>query len=285
MKQTIWKRITSLMLILVLLLSMIPAALADETGVKVTFEQASVSMKVGEKKTLKAKVTKDGAEITDAMVIYLLHSADTNVVTVKDTIDGVVEAIGVGTATIKAMYEDEESGATIEGICQITVTDAAPEGVTALSVTPAVINEPQEIGGKDFDLTVTGAGGETVKWCSSNEGVVTVSGSETNTSRGLVRMVGPGTASVYAQAANGVKSNEVVFEVSGLILKPSLEMLTSRSDTLTLGRYGRAKDTLVTWSSSNISVANVKDGKISAYNPGTTVIKAEAGCDLSGDQL
>ena len=271
MKQTIWKRITSLMLVWVLLVSMIPAALADETGIKVTFEQESISMKVGEKKTLKARVIKDGAEITGASVIYTSRDAER----AKISESGEVEALAVGSVTIVAIYEAE--GKKTEGICQITVTEAASGGVTALSVIPNVINEPQEIGGKDFDLTVTGAGGEAVNWYSTDESVVTVSRSETNPTKGLVKMVGPGTASVYAQAANGVKSKEVVFEVSGLILKPSLEMLTSRSDTLTLGRYGRAKDTLVTWSSSNISVANVKEGKISAYNPGSTIIKAEAG--------
>ena len=271
MKQTIWKQITSLLLVWVLLVSMIPAAFADETGIKVTFEQESISMTVGEKKTLKAKVTKDGAEITGAAVIYTSKDAER----AKISESGEVEALAVGSVTIVAVYEAD--GVPTEGICQITVTAAASEGVTALSVTPTVITEPQEIGGKEFELTITGADRETVTWYSTDETVVTASASATNPSKGLVKMVSPGRAAVYAQAANGVKSNEVVFEVSGLILNPSLEMLTSRSDTLTLGRYGRAKDTLVTWSSSNISVANVKEGKISAYNPGTTVIKAEAG--------
>jgi uncharacterized protein YjdB len=51
---------------------------------------------------------------------------------------------------------------------------------------------------------MTGASGKDVTWCSTDESVVTVSVSENDSSKGLVKAVGPGTAGIYVQAANGV---------------------------------------------------------------------------------
>ena len=107
------------------------------------------------------------------------------------TSTGVVKGIKRGAATITATAKD---GSEIKAICKVTVKQPVTGlkiNITALTVTR----------GKTATLKVTvspsNANNKTLRWTTSNKAVATV------TSRGVVKGIKKGTATITATATDG----------------------------------------------------------------------------------
>ncbi len=282
----IYRRITSLFLILTLIFTMTPMVFADGEAYSVVLNKTTLSMAIDEQDRLTAvvKKTADNSVVAGASVAFF--STDPLKVYVNPTTGDIKGLAACTDVVIRAQYTDPMDGETCVGECNVSVTAAAQAQaasevpVTGIELSPRSL-DPMEVGGKPLILTAhvtpENPSNKILKWVSKDPSVVTISATQSNNHKAEITAVGPGSTVVYAESADGVKSNEVMVTVSGLTLTPSLELLAGRSETLVLGRYGMAEGYTVEWKSSNVSVAVVKAEKISAYNPGTTVIKATAG--------
>lgn len=151
------------------------AAPVDVTGV--TLDQNSATLEVGDTETLTATVAPDNA--TNKNVTW--ESDDETVATVKD---GVVTAVGVGSATITVIsVADNTKTAT----CTVTVNPTAVTGVSVDATATVKV-------GKTTTLTATvspeNATNKNVTWASSNTAIATVS------EAGVVTGVAAGEATI-----------------------------------------------------------------------------------------
>ena len=223
------------------------------TVTSVTLDKTSLSMKAGDTETLKATVNPTDA--TDKTITWM--SSDVSVVTVSE---GKLTAKDSGTATITA----KAGNCTAD--CTVTVSvdvESVSLDITTLSLSV----------GESATLTATvkpdNASDKNVVWTSSDNSVATVS-------NGKVTAVKAGTATVKATC--GGKTAECVVtvtaKVTGVKLNTSSIMLMS-------GDYSILKATIipdnaanknVKWESSNIAVATVDNGKVTAISEGTAKI-------------
>ena len=227
----------------------------------VTLDQTSASLKVGETVSLTATVKPDDA--TDKTVTW--STSDASVATVSD---GVVTAIKLGSATIRAKAGDKEA------TCAITV-EATPVTSVTLDQTSASLKV-----GETVSLTATvkpdDATDKSVTWSSSNTSVATVS------STGVVTAKSAGSAIITVTTKDGSKTatcsvtvKAKTVSVTGVSLDyTSLTMTEGETQTLTATiSPSNATDKSVTWSSSNTSVATVSSaGVVTAKAAGTVTI-------------
>lgn len=154
---------------------------------------------------------------------------------------------------------------------------SVPQTGIALSKTSAAIGE-----GETLRLTATvlpvNATNKTVIWHSSDPSVATVKD-------GLITGVYEGTATITARTVNGKTADcEITVNAPSYIpvetvtlSKTELTIAEKESADLTADILPkRATDKTVTWSSSNASVAAVKDGVITGVTEGTAAITARA---------
>ncbi len=231
--------------------------------------QGTMSLQVGGSGVLTAEV---GPSTADNKVV-VWSSSNSGVATV---VNGVVTAVGPGTATITAIAAD---GSGISATCVVTVSSVSVESVT-LSSSSLTLN----VGGSSIltaTVTPDNVADKTVVWASSNSGVATVV-------NGVVTAVGPGTATITVSTVDGGKTATCTVTVRGEITgielnRSSVSMTTGDSVTL---EYSLLPDGTggytVSWSSSDTSVVTVSNGRISAVGPGTaTVTVAVGGTQLS----
>lgn len=154
-----------------------PIAVTD-----VTLDKTSVMMEAGDAETLTATISP--ADATNKAVTW--ESSDEDVATV---VDGVVTAVGVGSATItvKSVADDTKTAT-----CAVTVKPTAVSSVSLNRATALLMV------GKYLTLTATvsptNATDKTVNWESDNTGVATVS------SAGVVTAIALGTATITAKS-------------------------------------------------------------------------------------
>lgn len=267
MKQTVCRRLSAWALAVVLILSLVPAASAAGGTITVTVNPPSLELTVGEKSRVSATVQEDGKEIPGATVTYT--STDAQKVQVNST-TGEVEALAIGSGVdIKAIYQVGDQ--SYEGSCRVVVK--APIPVTSVIIS-ANGELTRDVGDDKLkmsaEVTPEGATDKTITWISSDPEVASID------TTGAVRTLSPGETTITAKAGT-VESKGLLLTVSGIKMKDRLDLLVGKSDTLTKAQFGNADGKNVIWSSSNISVADVNEGKVSAYNPGTTEITATAG--------
>lgn len=199
------KSVMSLMLILAVLLTNIPAVFAGQVRVQAASKKVSLSKKkaaiaVGGKVKLKLK------NATASKVKWT--TSKKSVATVKS---GVVTGKSKGTATIKATYKKKTY------TCKVTVVKAK------LSKTSVSLRK-----GKSVTLKLTGGNGKT-KWASSNKKVAAV------TSKGKVTGKGAGTATITATNAG----KKYTCKVRVLAVKKlGSKKLTAEKDSATIGGIG-----------------------------------------------
>ena len=268
MKQNLWNRIQAAFLAVAVMLSMTVPAFA---AVTITIEnmQKTLALEIGQTETLTAEVHRNGTHRPNATAALTYLSEKPEVATVDSS--GVVTAVAEGTATITASYiGSDQKEYKAECLVTVTVPTVPAASVSLIPVGPHTL-EP----GAQKLLTATVAPSDTtdktVTWKSSKSSVASVSSS------GEVKALSPGETTITATTSNDIVSDGVKIEVSGLVMESSLNLLVGKSYDLVCDHFGQANDYDLTWSSSNISVAGVKDGKVSAYNPGTTTITAKAG--------
>ena len=195
-------------------------------------------------------------------------SSNTSVATVSN---GVVKAVGFGTATITAKSNNGKTAS-----CKVTVNPIQPTGIKATPETSTLygLNGTVKL---SANVMPSNATNKTVTWSSRNTSVATVS------SDGTVKAVGYGTTVITAKTVNGLTSNCTVtvnpIAVTGVSLnKTSLSFTgTGSSQTLTATvSPSNATNKTLTWSSSNTSVATVSNGVVKAVGFGTATITAKS---------
>ena len=152
--------------------------------------------------------------------------------------------------------------------------------VERITVSPSFLNLTA---GDNAFLTVAvypgNADNKTILWSSSNNEVATVS-------VGMVVALSPGTAMIIATSHGGgktaicdVKVSAMFNDVSGITLsRTHYELKVGENVTLTATvSPADATDKTVTWSTSDSSVATVKDGVVTALKVGFATIAAKAG--------
>ena len=228
----------------------------------VTLDKTSASLKV--KGTVTLKATVNPSDATDKTVTWSTSNA--SVATVKD---GVVTALKIGTATITAKAGDKTA------TCAITV-EATPVTSITLDKTTATLEEKETLTLK-ATVAPDDATDKTVTWTSSNASVATVKD-------GVVTAVKAGTATITAKAGEKTATCAVTVKaaavpVTRLTLSTEyVSLKVNEAVTIKANVYpDNATDKTVTWTSSNTSVATVKDGVVTAVKVGTATITAKAG--------
>ncbi len=226
-----------------------------------TLNKTSVSLYPQETELLIVSIPTDA---TNHNIIW--SSSDTNVAKVSD--DGLITAVGTGTATITAKTEDDLYTAT----CVITVLKAV-EGVSIQQTDISLIV------GETVQLQATiepaDASNLNVIWSSSNSSVVSIN------SNGLVTAIGNGTAIITITTEDGgytaMCEVTVTTPVSGILLDiTSLELFVGASQQLTATIQPEdATNKNVIWTSGDNSIASVELGLVTAFAKGTTIIIAK----------
>lgn len=215
-------------------------------------------------------VTFDPADTDDSKDLTWTSSDDT-VATVDE--NGVVTAVGAGSATIRATLNANED---IYAECAVTVsvplesiTLTADKETDSLEVGDTV---NLTVGYNPEDTTVT----REVVWTSSDDTVATVD-------NGIVTAVGGGTATITA-TVNGISATcdvRVLKHTEGISLGTT-EMNLMKGDVsdpiaVTFNPADTDDSKEVTWSSDNTAVAAVdSEGRVTAIGEGTAVITATA---------
>ncbi len=226
----------------------------------VTLDKAELALVEGDEDTLTATVLPDDA--ADKTVTWSTSSAE--IVTVEE---GKVTAVKEGEATITAKAGE------IEATCKVTVAKKIipVESVTLDKAELALVK------GDEVTLTATvkpdDATDKAVAWTTSNEAVATVVD-------GKVKAVGGGSATITAQAGEQSASCAitVTVPVEGITLDKTAVTL-EEGKTITLVATvspSDATDKTVQWSSSEVSVATVNNGVVTAVKVGTAAITALA---------
>ena len=188
--------------------------------------------------------------------------------TVATVVNGVVQAMSAGSATITA----KETGGK-SATCTVTV--AVP--VSSVAFTETGDLELTANAEKTLSLTVlpTNASNKTVTWFSSNTDVATVD------IDGKVKALRAGNATIYAVTKDGGFSASRVVKVTAPVTSVTL---SNESLELTLGgdpqtltatvHYANDTDSRVTWTSSDNNVVTVSNGVLTAKSAGTATITA-----------
>lgn len=236
----------------------------DVTGVKLNYESAA--LEVGDKLQLVASVLPANAHNKNVTWKVASGSASLSV----DS-NGLVTAIGKGTGKIRVTTVENSKYAT----CSITVADKVI-AVESVEISDTALSIKQ---GQNATLTASVvpsyATNKNITWSSSDESVATVN------SNGVVSALKQGhTAKIYASSADGSKKAECLVTVTEPQHVESVSLSKTSGSvkegkTLTLSASilpNDAYDKSVTWSSSNIDVATVNNGVVTAKAPGSSRI-------------
>lgn len=208
-------------------------------------------------------------------------SSNSDIISVSKS--GLITALKVGTSVIKATVtikgtDKDESTVSVEN--EITVINAEEELLINNLIQDLTVNTSHQ-----YTTTYTNDLGEnetpTITWTSSDPSIITVS----NT--GLIKAISLGNATITATAvANGKTiSSEDVLTVVGIAERLSINNPINKLDadtnqthqytTTYTDQTGLTKNLVITWSSSNTTVASVSStGLVTAISKGTATITA-----------
>ena len=198
------------------------------------------------------------------------YTSNASVATVSG---GMIYAKGQGEATITAISGNRQKIAT----CKVLVTKPSVPLESIQLKQESVTVKLGETGWIGATYNPTNASDKVLYWTSSNENVAKIN-------EGVITPVSRGTATLTAISRAGGKtaSCQVIVEDPNFV---SLEAITMKTETLNLkiGETGwlgvtytptNAGDKVLTWSSSNTSVARVSEGTVTAVGKGTAIITA-----------
>lgn len=229
----------------------------------ISLSTTASELMVGETSNLTVKYTPENTN--QKGVTY--KSSDESILKVSN--DGIVTAIGKGTATITATGANNTTSS-------VTITVKQPVTGVTLNKTTLDLEKDQT---EKLDATVLPAnadGDKTVTWKSSNNAVATVS------QDGTVTAVGKGSCNITATTQNGKTATckvTVGVPLKSISFKDDVTSKTmNKGEEFTLEVVYNPADTdadkTITWSSTDTSVATVENGKVTAIGGGETEIKA-----------
>lgn len=236
----------------------------------VTLSPTSVTLSKGSTKILMASTTPAGGAVS-------WSTSSPSVASVNAS--GLVTAVSAGTAVITAKATD---GGGAYAACTVTVTNT--KYVQSVTLNTYAIKWPVgRTGSYKPTVSPSDATNKNVTWKSSNTSVATVS------SAGLLKAVGPGTATITCTAADGGGAKA---SCQVTVYQPVTSItLNSSSLSWSVGKTGSLKASVspsnatnknVTWKSSNTSVATVSSaGAVTAVGAGTATVTCTA-ADGSG---
>ena len=233
---------------------------------KLTLNKTSLTLM--RNKTFALTVTASPSNANNKAVTW--KSSNTKAATVDSK--GNVKAVAKGIASITATAKD---GSGVKAVCKVTVTQ--PVTKITLNKTSLTLNR-----GKTFTLKATAgpasANNKAVKWTTSNKAVATV------TSKGVVKAVKKGTATITATAKDG-SGKKAVCKITVKQLVTGLK-ISKTSLTVTRGKTAALKVTVspsnannktLKWTTSNKAVATVTSrGVVKGIKKGTATITATA---------
>jgi serine/threonine-protein kinase len=246
----------------------------------ITLTPNTLTLESGTAATLRWTVlAQDGAALTDRTPT--LRSDRTSVATISP--DGVVRAVGVGSATITAAIE------SVFGEATVTVAPAggsATRAVTSIIVSPSpirlTVGASHSLAARVRDRrgnTVQGA----LSWRSTDPNIVTVA------QDGRVTATGVGTAEVVA-TSGGIEGRAEVtvasVPVGSVTIQPdSIGLVVGDSRRLQAAVVdvdGRSiADPVVVWRSTDQTVADVSEGTVTATGTGTALVTASSGAVMA----
>lgn len=251
----------------VVLSAMLFGCSQKETHVEVSsvsLNTATLEMAVGETANLLATILPKDAEYDD----LLWASSNVSVASVKS---GTVTALKEGSAIITASAGGKSS------TCSVTVS---AEGVFVNSITLDKTYLSLQVGDSEkliATVAPSNASVRTVIWASSNPDIASVSS-------GIVTALKEGTVIITASAGGKSSTCSVtvfskVVEVTSITLdKTSLSLQVGDSEKLTATvAPSNASNKIVTWTSSDESIATATDGKVTALKAGSVIVTAKAG--------
>lgn len=222
------------------------------------------NLQLKEQSSSTLNVTFNPSNATNKKVTW--KSSNPNVAAVDSS--GNVKAIAPGTATITVISSDGGKVAT----CNVEVT-ALSKKLTGISLNKTELSMELDI---EETLTVIFnpeyAENKNIKWSSSNTKIAKVS-------NGKITPVKPGKVEIKAVSEDG--NYEAVCQVT--ILSPPIESIkfaqakqsVALGSIVTLKTISTPTDTAINnpiWTSSDETVATIKDGVLTALKLGTTVI-------------
>ena len=232
-------------------------------------QRSSVTLKVGEESTIKILDLSN-----DKVKLY--KSNNTNVATVSS--DGKVKATGVGNTTITIDTDGGRKG-TFSVVVIKDTTKIVEVSKVELNRTSANITVGNKVS-LTISITPAEATNKGVSWTSSNNDIAVVNG-------GIVTGIKEGKAVITATSNNG-KTATCVITVS----KPSttdvpVQNITLNNTFLSIKEGGEillsatitpsnATNKNITWTSSNTSVATVKNGLVKGIKSGSATITAKS---------
>ena len=215
----------------------------------ISLKTTNLTMKQGEKAVIYA--TYNPSNVTDKVLYW--SSSNTKVATVSE---GVVTAVGNGTATITAKSRDGGKTAT----CKVTVGNG-----TTVKLEKLTLNSTMEILTKGSSKMIyatynpSNVTDKVLYWKSSNTSVVKVS-------EGNVTAVGTGVATITATSRDGGKtaSCQIIVvdkntQMKGISLKTTEKTMKKGEKTVIYATYNPSNvtDKVIYWVSSNENVAKV----------------------------
>lgn len=256
------KENTSFLLMVLLLIFIESCSKEDETLDSVSIDKSKTELKVGEEMVM--KFTYSPKELQTPEVTW--ESSNTEIATIDSR--GCLKAKKAGTSMVTMTSITNPS---LKDKCLITVTD-----INANSIK---LNEKQMemIGGETFQLEYTidpPTATKEILWTSDNPQIAMVDS-------GLVTGIYPGETFIYVRVKNSLLSDKckvtvLTTDITDIILsETSVKLEMDRTFTLTATvqpDFTTQKE--VKWSSSDNSVATVKDGVVKGINIGICSIYA-----------
>ena len=267
MKKTM-SRILTLVLVLAMLVSVVPMALADEAAGTVTISgQPSGDVKVGEKVTLTATATANENYTTDGNITWVGAANG----------EFTASTVGPNKVTATATFNPKAGGDPVQVSEECTINVVAAE----VAVESVTVNGPSamvvgDTGSATATVLPEGANKE-VSWTSSDSTVVSVGAD------GALEAKAAGAATITATSkTDDTKKGTLSITVteptySASLSKTSLELPINGSETLTVivkqGEETLTEGYTVAWSSTGDAIS-VKDGTVTALEEGDGTVTA-----------
>ncbi len=239
---------------------------------EIKLDATSATMWAGATRQLSATVTPTNADIKTLSY----GSSNPDVATVSA--GGLITALKKGTTTITATATDG-SGKSVS--CEVTVK----QPVTGIQISPNGFTLVQgEVKQLTAIVSPADADNTGVTWSSGNSAVAAVS------SDGRVTAVSAGSCTITATCKDNASISAsctivVGTPVSSITLAPSKASMKTGETILLIASVlpANATNQNIIWSSSDVTMATVSGGSVSALKPGTVTITAKA-ADNNGAQ-
>lgn len=233
----------------------------------VVLNKSTGTLTVGEQEQLNATASPSGA--VDQTVVWT--SSEQSVATVAD---GLVTAVGAGTATITATAR---SNTAAKASCVYTVNAAEEEDdtVAVTAVTMSKTTGSLTVGDTDqlsAVVTPSNAANQQLIWTSSDQNVATVTD-------GLVTAVGSGNVTIMATAHNGINAS-CVYTVEEAQESFDMDNYVGKTWTLTGQKWSGEWSFAILMDAANVSVGDTVTCSVSISNANN--VSFYAGRNIAG---